>query len=83
MKKRFTGDTELIIVTNLNEADEPDEEIEVFRKGEEIEFDVIDHPQRFDMDIGKLVEDTSLINIQFGDGSMAFGVDLEWLEDVN
>lgn len=77
MKATLACDVELTIVTGLNRAEEPIEEIEVFRKGGEIDFDLVDHPQRVEGD--KLVDDTRFWNIQFPDGSMAFGVSREWL----
>lgn len=80
MKIRFTTDCELTIVTNLNQDSEPDEEIEVFRSGEEVEVDLFGYAER--MKNGKLVEDHSLPNFQFGDGSCVFGVNTDWFKEI-
>jgi hypothetical protein len=77
MKATLACDVELTLVTGLDRAEEPIEEIEVFRKGREIDFDLIDYAQRMEGD--KLVDDPRFWNIQFPDGSMAFGVSREWL----
>lgn len=78
MLKRFAENVELTIVTDLNEKDEPVETTELFRKGDEVEFDIFGHPEKFEA--GRMVEDLSLWNIQFGDGSCAFGVEPSWFE---
>jgi hypothetical protein len=80
MKLKFIVDCELNIVTQLNEEQEPIETVEVFRIGEIIECDLIDHPER--MVEGEFIPDTNLWNVQFGDGSMAFGVSREWFEII-
>jgi len=77
MKATLVKDVELAIVEGLDKDDEP-----IFgppmvcRAGETLEFDIVDHPQRFVN--GKFEDDTSLWNIQFGDGDMACGVSCEW-----
>lgn len=80
MKIKLLQDTELTIVTHLNEEDEPVEVNELFKAGTVLECDLIDHPER--MVEGNFVLDTSLWNVQFGDGSMTFGVSREWFEIV-
>ena len=80
MKIKLLKDTELTITTHFNEDGEPVEEIEVFKAGAVLEFDLIDYPLRFIG--GVLVPDTNIWNVQFGDGSMAFGVSREWFEIV-
>jgi hypothetical protein len=84
MKAILTCDVELTLVTGLNREQEPIEEIEVFRKGTELDFDLIDYGTRFKYDEvtqkGEWVEDRTFWNIQFPDGSMVFGVSCEWLE---
>lgn len=83
MKATLACDVELTIVTGLNRAEEPIEEIEVFRKGREIDFDLVDYGTRFKWDEatqkGEWVEDQGFWNIQFPNGAMAFGVSREWL----
>lgn len=79
MKAKFTKQCEIEIVDHYDEdIDDVISSIEMFNEGEEIEFDVFGHPERV-ID-GNIVEDTSLLNIQFGDGSVAFGVSKEWME---
>lgn len=80
MKLKFITDCEACIVTNLDENEDPIEEIELFSKGCVIECDLIDYAER--MIGGKLTPDKSLWNVQFGDGSMVFGLSREWFEIV-
>lgn len=77
----FACDVELSIVESFDgKTEKTNEKIEVFKVGERIEFTLIDFAQKFDG--GNLMPDKNLLNIQFGDGSMAFGVDKSWLKDI-
>jgi len=76
MKAKLIQDCEFEIVTDI-ENDEPVWGLpEFFKAGTVLEFDIVDHPEKFVGD--KLVEDKTLWNIQFGDGTMAMGVSCEW-----
>lgn len=80
MKLQFNRPVQLEIVEKIEENDTPIESQEIFQSGEIIEVDLIDHPLR--MKDGELVPDENLWNVQFGDGSMAFGVDREWFDII-
>ena len=80
MNIKFKSDCELTIVTHLNENEEPQELTELFKSDTTIECELIDHPLR--MINGELTEDKSLWNIQLSDGSMIFGVDVEWFDVI-
>jgi hypothetical protein len=79
MKAKFNRDCELEIIESV-EMDEVINTQEVFKTGTEIEFDLIDHPLKYNTSENDFVEDKSLWNIQFGNGSMAMAVSEEWLE---
>ena len=76
MKVKFTTACEI----DIHET----EEIfttEVFNPGDTADFDIIDHPLRFD---GKnFVPDPNLVNVQFGDGTVALGLDKAWFEVIS
>lgn len=77
MQVRFLTDVEIEVF----ESDEDDFEAsdtETYKAGDIEEFDVFGHPHR--MVDGELVEDPNLVNVQFGDGSVAFGLSTEWYE---
>ena len=77
MKLKFNRDVQLEIVERV-ENDTPVESQEVFRAGDTIDVDLIDHPFRM---VGeRLLPDPTIWNVQFGDGSMAFGVSREWFD---
>lgn len=81
MKVQFVCDCEIEVISNFDEAlDDGDSETEVFRAGEFAEFDVVDHPQR--MVDGELRDDLTMVNVQFGDGSVAFGLSCEWFKEI-
>lgn len=81
MKIKFKELVQLNIVTHLNDNEEPNDELETFQVGEVIEVDLIDYAERVST-TGKLVEDKDLWNVQFGNGSMAFGVSTKWFDVV-
>ena len=81
MKIRFICDCELEIVTGLTPNGDPIETQEVFREGDETEFDLIDHPEH--MVKGTFVPNESMWNVQFGDGSMGMGIGREWFEIIS
>ena len=67
------------IIENYDEStDDIEQYTEVFMVGDKVEFDIVDHPNRIVN--GKLVPDETRINIQFGDGSVAFGLKQEWFK---
>ncbi len=71
-------DCEIEVFENENDIEG---KTEVFKAGETAEFDIIGHPMRLDFDgSGKWVEDKSLINVQFGDGSVATCLEKDWFE---
>jgi len=80
MKATLKCDVEITVVTGLNEDSEPIENIRVLTAGTEIHFQLVDYAMRFDASEGELVPDLQMWNIQFLDGSMAFGVSAEWLD---
>ena len=79
MRVKFLVDCEIEIIEGFNElADEAEPTTEVFRVGDEVEFDVFDSPQRFN---GQDLEDhPDMVNVQFGDGSVAYCLSKEWYE---
>lgn len=68
----FKEDTELTLVTGFDEATDTitEEEDEFFRAGEIFEADVIPSDRR------------GYVDLQFGDGSVAFGVNLKAFASV-
>ena len=74
MKATFITDCAVEVVENFHEEEDHAEITEEhFCIGDEIEFDIFGHPMKLD-DKNKLVEDLDKIHIQFGDGSVAFGL---------
>ena len=81
MKVKFTSDVELEIIESFEEAlDDAESTTEVFKQDTVVDFDVFGYGER--MIDGELVEDRNLLNVQFADGSVAFGVSTEWFEQV-
>jgi len=81
MKVQLLKDIEIEVIESFDAAlDDAESVTEVFKTGETIEFDVTDHPLR--MIDGELKEDPDTINVQFGDGSVAFGLSLEWFKVI-
>jgi hypothetical protein len=80
MNIKFKTDCELTLVTHLDESQEPQETTELFKSGEILNCEFVDYPERFIS--GELQEDRSLWNIQLGDGSMIFGVSVEWFDVI-
>lgn len=81
MKVEFVEDCEIEVIKNFNEAlDEVESSSELFRIGEQTEFEIIDHPQKFDGE--KLVDDPDYVNVQFSDGSMAYCLCRQWFKEV-
>jgi hypothetical protein len=72
---RFLVDCEITICENTEDEEGSQT---TFKIGETADFDVIDHPLRWN---GQgFVEDLDMVNVQFGDGSVAFGISKEWYE---
>lgn len=81
MKVRFTDSCEIEVFESFDEAlDDGETSTEIFREGDEAEFDILDSPLRFDGN--DLVPDDSIVNVQFGDGSVAFGLSRSWFEEL-
>jgi len=81
MKVRFKSKCEIECVDSFDEAlDDAETSTEVFDVGDEVEFDVLDHPQKFQH--GDFVDDTNFLNVQFGNGSVAFGLSKEWFDII-
>lgn len=85
MKVKFLVLCEIEVYETVEEAAEGDMleegQTEVFLPGQEADFDIVDHPLRFNGT--DLVEDPNILNVQFGDGSVAFGISREWFEEVD
>ena len=81
MKVEFIQACEIEVFTSFDEAlDDGETETEIFFVGDTAEFDIIDHPEKL-VD-GKFQPDTQLLNVQFGDGSVAFGLSKEWFKEI-
>ena len=81
MKVEFVTNVEIEVIESFDEAmDDAESTIEVFCKGDVVEFDIIGRPQRFN---GNEFEDhPTMVDVQFGDGSVAFGLCYEWYKEV-
>ena len=77
-RAKFAMDCEVTIYESTDEEAEP--LVKLFKKGDEIEFFIVDHPEKFNGD--RSVEDKNLINIQFPNGSIATCVSIDWLTEV-
>ncbi len=81
MKVEFLLDCEIEVIESFDEAmDGAESTSELFRTGDQTEFDIIDHPQRFNGD--ELEDHPTMVNVQFGDGSVAFGLCCEWYKEI-
>ena len=81
MKIKFVCPVEIEVFESFDEAlDDGETSTEAFQAGDIVEFDVIDHPQR--MIDGQLVDDINTVNVQFGNGSVSFGISKEWYEEL-
>jgi hypothetical protein len=81
MKVKWKVPVELEVIESFDKAmDDVDSYTERFNAGEVTEFDIFGYAERFVK--GKLKEDKTLPNIQFGDGSVTFGVSTEWFEVI-
>ena len=72
----FKNDTELCLVTDFDEATDTitGEETETFKAGEPVDADIIDETEE---------KAEMFVSLQFGDGSVAFGVERECFTVVN
>ena len=77
MRVKFLKSCEIEVCTNVDKFDNAMTETEVFEVGDETEFEIIDHPTDIQ---GR--EDLSHVNVQFGDGSVAFGLSTEWFKQL-
>ena len=82
MKVKFTSDCEIEVHESAEQvlADE-DGKTELFHVGDTIEFEVISHPGR--MIDGEFKEDKDILDVQFGDGSVAFGLSVDWFDRID
>lgn len=81
MKVRFITKCEIEVLESFDEAlDDGETTTEVFNVGDTAEFDLLDPPER--MVGNKMVSDTENVNVQFGDGSVAFGLSKSWFEEM-
>lgn len=81
MKVQFVTACEIEVFETFDEAlDDGETCTQVFNEGDKAEFDVLDSPLRFDGN--NLVPDDSTVNVQFGDGSVAFGLSRSWFEEI-
>lgn len=78
MLVEFVESCEIEICNNLDEFDNAETETEIFRVGDQAEFDIIDHPSKFNGE-----EDLEHVNVQFGDGSVAFGLSVNWYKIIS
>lgn len=77
MIARLLVDAEFEVTANFDEENDfPETESQLFKKGTELDFEVVDYGQ-FAI-TGK--DDPNCWNIQFPDGSVAFGCSREWFE---
>ena len=83
MKIQFLDSCEIEVCESFYDAlDDAETRTERFEAGEEVEFDVFGHPQSFNKNIGQIVDDKAYVNVQFPDGSVAFGLSVDWFEEV-
>ena len=86
MLVRFLTNWDLEIVENYDEDNDcPDITWESFKIGDETEFDIFGHPlyiNKINPDDKSLEENLEEVNVQFGDGSIAFGIRMEWFEEI-
>lgn len=81
MKVEFLLDCEIEVIESFDEAmDDAESTTELFHKGDQTEFDILDHPQRFNGD--EFEDHPTMVNVQFGDGSVAFGLSCEWYKEI-
>jgi hypothetical protein len=79
MKVVFKDSCEIEIFESFDEAqDDGETSTEVFLPGEEVEFDVIGFGQKM-TDFG-LAHDPNIVNVQFPNGHVAFGLSTDWFD---
>ena len=82
MRIKFLTVCEIEVCQSFDAAlDDLETEARTFQIGEEIEFEIIDHPQRFNGK--KFVDDTKTVNVQFPNGNVAFGLSYSWFEKLS
>jgi hypothetical protein len=81
MKVRFVTKCEIEIFDSFDEAlDDGETSDEIFDVGDITYFNLLDPPLRFD---GKgFIPDKDNVNVQFDDGSVAFGISRTWFEEI-
>lgn len=81
MKVQFVVDCEIEVFESADEAlEDAETTTETFNVGDTAEFDIFGVPQRFDG--SNFVDDTENVNVQFGDGSVAFGLGRCWFKEI-
>ena len=82
MRVRFLERCEIEVWEDYDEVlDDGETRTEIFQIGEETEFDLIDYGQRMMPDENgeyDLRPDPDVLNVQFGDGSVALGLSRSW-----
>ena len=73
MKIRWNKDIEIEVVVDLDSNEEPINEDEFFKKGEETEFDILGYIT---------ANGKEAVNVQFGDGSCCYGLYTECFEVI-
>lgn len=74
---RFVKKCEITICQDTEDADGINR---VFDIGETVNFTVFDHPER--LVNGEWIPDTNFANVQFDNGSVAFGISKDWYEEI-
>lgn len=81
MKVKFLTDCEIEVYSHFDEnQDLAESETQIFRTNDEVEFDLIDHPDKFVN--GKFTTDKTLYNVQFPNGKVAFALSTEWFQVI-
>ena len=79
MKVKFVKDCEIEVVQSFDEDTEKTKSyFEILKVDEELEFDIVDFAKMPD---GK-TDDRNALNVQFPDGSVAFGLMTDWFEII-
>lgn len=74
---KFVTECEITICEN---TEDEEGSTEVFHVGQTADFEIFGHPER--LVNGEWVEDEDYVNVQFADGSVAFGIGRDWYEVI-
>ena len=78
-KYRVCVNCEIELIADLDNEN-VDSDTLLLNSGDEVEFEVMDYGYRFDGN--DFVEDKSIINIRFVDGSLGQGLSQDWFEEI-